>query len=63
MSDFCELLVLTDRAGKSTGDKHSLLLWLEKSLSESAQLNKEKGILQTESKDSVEACEELICYD
>ena len=43
MSDFCGLLVMTDREGKSTGYKHSLLLWQEKSLSESAQLNKEKG--------------------
>ena len=46
MSDFCGLLVMTDREGKSTGYKHSLLLWPEKSLSESAQLNKEKGILK-----------------
>ena len=45
MSDFCGLLVMTDREGKSTGYKQSLLLWPEKSLSESAQLNKEKGFL------------------
>ena len=62
MSDYCELLVLTDREGKSTGYKHSLLLWQEKSLSEFAQLNKEKAFFMEGDSMQLRKYGGLICH-